>query len=105
MQALPLLLFRTWCLNHLIDLPRSQSSGLVPLRFLTNDFENLGLRRSKFDTIADVQKNGGRGSALLDDKGAPFDVHSAEDLAEVGAQIQCRDYDRAIPVRCCGRHK
>ena len=86
MQALPLLLFRSCRLDDLIDLTRSQSSGPVPLSFLTNDFENLGLRRSKFDIIADVQKNGGRCTALFNDKGAPFDVQSAEDLAEVGAQ-------------------
>jgi hypothetical protein len=60
MQASALLLFRSCCLDHLIDLTRSQSSGLVSLRVLTNDFENLRLRRGQFDIIADIQKNCGR---------------------------------------------
>src|ERR1700683_1773115 len=105
MQALPLLLFRSCSPDDLVDLTRSQSSGPVPVSLLANELENLGFRRSKFDIIADVQKNRGRGPALLDDKGAPFDVQTAEDLAKVGAQTQCRNYDRAIPARCCGRHK
>src|ERR1700691_2656121 len=105
MQASAILLFRSYCPDHPIDLTRSQSSGLVPLSLFTNDLQNLGLRRSKFDIVADIQKNGGRGAALFYDKGASFDVHTAEDLAKIGAQHQCRDYDRANSVRCWGRHK
>ena len=56
MQASALLLFRSYCLDDLIDLTRSQSCGLVPLSLLANDFENFRLRRGEFDIIADIQK-------------------------------------------------
>jgi hypothetical protein len=87
METLPLLLFRSCSLDDLIDLTRSQGSGLVPLSFLANDPEHLGLRGGKFDIIADVQKNGGRGPALFDNQGALFDIQTAEDLAKVGTQV------------------
>jgi hypothetical protein len=55
MQALALLLFRSYRLDDLIDLTRSQSTGLVPLGLFANDFENLGLRRGKFDPTASME--------------------------------------------------
>ena len=105
MRSSVLLLFRSRRLDNLIDLARSESVGFVPLRLFTDDFENFGLRSRKFNVIADIHQHGSGCAPLLDDERTPLDVHAAEHLSKVGAQAQGRDYDRAVSVRCCSRHK
>src|SRR5436309_8827696 len=83
-------------LDDLIDLPGSEGTGAVPLRFLTDDSQHFRFRRGKTNIISNTEQDSLGSAAFLDYQGAALAFHTAEEFSEICASAQRGDNHRSV---------